>query len=280
MSSSNGCCLRSEFLRLVEHTRSTYDLHPSLILIPSSGTHHQVKHESTKPSHVRFPKDPFVPTTSTYQNRNVKTLSQSSCRALAASGLNKGDHTSNYMTTAQWDNFEATICRGQATDRRCEMLQLLVLDTRGQGYFCTLLCRKLGLPSNFFNFEPEASSPLWSRGLIYRATSFARKHSKCTRSRPSNKPFLRQSSFHDVSDENHRDLTRFARLKENRLSVLYQQYSLLKLQKLELSRPKWNGWASSDIKTRMFFESLQPALNKRILQFINASAWFEHEAKL
>jgi len=29
-----------------------------------------------------------------------------------------------------------------------------------------------------------------------------------------------------------------------------------------------------------FFQSLQPALNEKILQFINASVWFEHEAKL
>jgi hypothetical protein len=61
---------------------------------------------------------------------------------------------------------------------------------------------------------------------------------------------------------------------------LYQQYSLLKLQKLELSRPKWDGRASSDIWPRMFFKSFQPALNEKILQFINASVWFEHEAKL
>jgi hypothetical protein len=178
-----------------------------------------MKHESTNPPHVRFPKDLFRPTTSIFQNLNVKTLSLSSCRALAASGLNKDGHTSNCLTTAQWDYLEATICHGQATDRRCKMLQLLVLDTRWPRVFLHITCLKLGLPCNFLSFEPEASSPLRNRGSIYRATSVARRHSKCTRSRPSSKPFLRQSSFHAVSDENHRDLTRFARLNENRLSV-------------------------------------------------------------
>ena len=119
----------------------------------------------------------------------MNTLSQFSWWALAAFELNKDDHTPNYMTAAQWDNFEATICRGQATDRRCEMLQLLVLDTRWPRIFLRITCLELGLPSNVFNFEPGASSPLWSRGSIYRATSFARRHSKLAAAHPTNLSF-------------------------------------------------------------------------------------------
>jgi hypothetical protein len=153
-----------------------------------------------------------------HSNLNVKTLGQSSCRALAASELNKDDHTSNYMTTAQWDNSEATICREHELIAGVGCSNCLFL-TREVKDILRITCLKLELSSNVFNFKSEASSPLWSRGSIYRANSFARSHSKCTRSLPSNKHFLRQSSFHAVSDENHRDLTRFARLNENRLSV-------------------------------------------------------------
>lgn len=66
--------------------------------------------------------------------------------------------------------------------------------------------------------------------------------------RPSNKNLLRRISFQVLSDRFRCGLTRVARLNDNNLQ---QQYGLLKLQ---LSRPKWKGWASSDIRLRMFLE--------------------------
>jgi hypothetical protein len=134
---------------------------------------------------------------------------------------------------------------------RCSNCLFLTRD--GQGYFCTLLvsswdCHVTSWASNLkplrhYGTVDQYIGRLQSHGGIPNVLA-AGHPANLSFGSPASTPFQMKTIVISL-----------ALPDWMKTGYLYQQYSLLKLQKLGLSHPKWNGWANSDIRPRMFFKN-------------------------